>query len=199
MMNFFQITTLSIFLINFSGLPKSFVSAPEAETVAVIKKNKEENSEVIPWAARRTLLWEDFKSEPRRNTDAVASTSTSLGLSYQLNRGELTYEITCTFSKLKSWGLVKNDYILAHEQGHFDITELYARKLNKALQTYQFNRKTYREDISRIYQGVVNEKEAMQQAYDGQTDHSRKRRIQKEWLEQIEQMLTDSAPYANYP
>jgi hypothetical protein len=61
----------------------------------------------------------------------VALTSTALGIAYKVSHGELTYEITCSFSKDKSWGLLKTPYILAHEQGHFDITEIYAVSCTK--------------------------------------------------------------------
>lgn len=198
------IATLSVFLLGFSGMPlisseaSKLVDTPATETSTVINY-KEENAEYIPWVTRRNLNWEDFQSAPKRNTEAVASTSTSLGLSYQVSRGQLTYEVTCNFSKLKSWGLVKTDYILAHEQGHFDITELFARKLHESLSKYQFNKRTYKDDINRIYNTVVKAKEEMQNAYDSETDHSRKRRYQREWAEAIEKMLEQSAPYANYP
>ena len=94
---------------------------------------------------------------------------------------------------------MKTDYILAHEQAHFDITELYARALHKALSEYVFNGKTYQQDISNIYQNIVKEKEAFQEAYDGETDHSRKKRGQIEWLEKIEQLLTETEAYEFYP
>ena len=199
MTNLFQIATLSLFLLSFSGLPNATAPATNTVETAVASNSKEENSEFIPWVTRRTLSWDDFQSAPKRGTEAVASTSTSLGLSYQVTRGVLTYEITCNFSKTKSWGLVKTDYILAHEQRHFDITDLFARKLYESLDKYKFNKRTYKEDINRIYQSVVAQKEAMQNAYDGETDHSRKRRIQKEWEQAIEKMLTQTEPYANYP
>lgn len=160
---------------------------------------KEEDAENIPWAARRILSWEDFQSAPQLGTEAVASTSTSLGLSYQLRSGVLTYEITCNFSKPKSWGSLKTDYILAHEQGHFDITEIHARKLYKALADLQFNRHTYKEDINAIYQQIVKEKEEMQETYDQESDHSRNHKVQSEWFTKIDNMLTDTEAYATYP
>ena len=199
MTNPFQIATLSIFLLSFSGVPNAIAPASKTVETTVTKNSKEENTEFIPWVSRRTLSWEDFQSAPKRGTEAVASTSTSLGLSYQVTRGSLSYEITCNFSKVKSWGLVKTDYILAHEQGHFDITELFARKLYESLDKYKFNKRTYKDDINRIYQSVVAQKEAMQNAYDSETDHSRKRRFQKEWETAIEKMLEQTAPYSNYP
>ena len=191
---------LLILALNFSGKPLPV--GPKTTAHVLTKKNtlsREENKEVIPWVPERRLTWEDFLCDPKTTSDAVASTSTSLGIAYQIERGHLTYTITCHFSKHKSWGLLKTDYILAHEQGHFDITELYARKLYQALQDYKFERKSYRKDINEIYKAIVKEKEDMQAAYDGESDHSRNRRIQYEWLEKIDQMLVETTAYSNYP
>ncbi len=145
------------------------------------------------------MAWNDFKSEPKKDGDAVASTSTSLGLSYQVKEGKLTYHITCDFSKDKSWGSLKTDYILAHEQAHFDITELHARKLYEALYQYQYNAARLKTDIAEIYSRIVKEKEAMQEAYDGQTDHSRHRLRQSEWLKYIDDLLVETEVFATYP
>lgn len=194
------LTAAAVYVLHFSGVPttdkpetKIPVAAPAPERLP------EEDDEFIPWLGDRLLTWNDFQSPPKRNTDAVASTSTSLGIAYQVEDGKLTYQITCNFSKKKSWGSMKTDYILAHEQGHFDITEIFARKLHKALDEYDFNRKNYKGDISRIYQKIVAEKEAMQHAYDKESDHSRKRRLQFEWLDLINQMLVETEPWSNYP
>lgn len=186
---------------SFSGAPKSILPEPVITVEAGLSHSfkEDENAEQIPWLFDRPLTWDDFLSEPKRNTDAVASTSTSLGISYQLKNSVLSYEIICNFSKTRSWGLVKTPYILAHEQAHFDITEIFARKLHKQLQNYKFEYRTYKQDISRIYQQIVAEKEAFQEAYDKQTDHSRKRVKQYEWLDKIETLLQQSEAYASYP
>ncbi len=175
---------------------KTFI---QKEVTAPLTKEKKESSETIPWMQNRLLRWEDFKSNPKPYSDAVASASTSLGLSYKVTDGELTFEIVCTFSKTKSWGLLKTDYILAHEQGHFDITEIYARKLYYALAAYNWNPKTYQKDINRIYENTVNEKENFQKLYDGQSDHSRNKNVQANWEQIIQTLLTETEPYANYP
>jgi len=158
-----------------------------------------ETEEFIAWTGDRLLTWSDFQCEPKSGTDAVASTSTSLGISYQMLDGNLSYDISCNFSKIKSWGSMRTDYILAHEQGHFDITEIYARKLHEALASYQFNKRTFKRDIGEIYQSIVKQKEDMQKVYDGETDHSRNRKLQYEWLERIQQLLDETAPYSSYP
>jgi predicted secreted Zn-dependent protease len=197
-MKLFHLFALSALVLNFSGKPV----AKQNESVVLVARDRtarEETPTMIPWTMNKRLVWEDFLCEPKRGTDAVASTSTSLGIAYQLTDGELKYRITCNFNKEKSWGLLKTDYILAHEQGHFDITEIFARKLNEALANYKFNKRTFKRDISQIYQSIVEQKESLQKMYDGETDHSRNRKMQYDWLEKIENLLTEAEPYADYP
>lgn len=199
-MNLFRLLPLFILAANFSGRPAPV--KPEAIIGVRFKTPKKlasADEETIAWRLDRRLGWDDFLCAPQRQGDAVASTSTSLGISYQVKNGEFKYSITCNFSKRKSWGLLKTDYILAHEQAHFDITELHARKLYEALYNYEFNADTFKKDIADIYQRIVKEKEDMQNAYDGETDHSRRKAIQYQWLEKIDTMLQETEVFAVYP
>jgi hypothetical protein len=199
-MKLFHLLPLLMLTINYSGSPvPPRPQADAAASIGVAEKIENNEDETIPWRLQRKLSWQDFLSEPQKQGDAVASTSTSLGISYQVKNSELTYTITCNFSKKKSWGLLKTEYILAHEQAHFDITELHARKMYEALHNYEFNPETFKKDIAAIYEKIVAEKEAMQQAYDTETDHSRKRRAQYDWLEKIDIMLAETEPFAVYP
>lgn len=199
-MNFIHLFSITVLALGFSGRPApALIESPSPQESVYIIHERTEDTEYIPWTMNERLCWDDFKSEPKTGTDAVASTSTSLGIAYQMVNGDLTYHITCNFSKVKSWGLMKTDYILAHEQGHFDITEIYARKLNEALENYEFNRKTFKKDINQIYQSIVLQKEEMQKLYDGESDHSRHRKLQYEWLDKIQQLLIETEAYAAYP
>src|SRR5687767_3818 len=110
MPNFFTSFTVAVLLLNLSAMPKPQQPQPVKEPAIEIQPDvlflgeKEENEEVIPWKYDRVLTWDDFQSQPKTGTDVVATTSTTLGISYQLKDGELVYSITCNFSKLKSWG-----------------------------------------------------------------------------------------------
>ena len=197
MMSLFHLFSFAVLFFNASTISNS-----KTDKIVTPKKNVhsiKESREYLPWAYTRPLTWEDFLCEPKRNSDAVALTSTALGISYNVSGNQLNYEITCSFSKVKSWGILKTPYILAHEQGHFDITEIYAPKLHKELLDYEFNRRTFRQDVNVIYDRVVKEKENFQFAYDGLTDHSRNKTVQKEWLEKIEELLIETEAYSNYP
>jgi Bacterial protein of unknown function (DUF922) len=198
-MSLHHLIYMSFLLVNFSGIPPVTKKEPVVIINTIPLNERIENDEFIPWLDQRKLAWEDFYAEPKRNSEAVASTSTSLGISYQLEDGVLVYQITCNFSKQKSWGLLKTDYILAHEQGHFDITEIAARRLHGAILQYEFNEDTYKQDINSIYRIIVKDKENMQAEYDHITDHSRNRRIQREWQEKIKMMLEETSSWALYP
>ena len=157
-----------------------------------------QNGQFIEWSPVKRLTWDDYLAIPSSSTDAAAITSTALGVEYHLKHNALTYTITCRFSKTNSWGRHKTDYILQHEQGHFDITELFARKLAKELKAYKFNSGKVQEDVSRIYKKVMDEKEEYQNKYDKDTDFSRNKDKQVEWLEKIKDELDELDEYANY-
>lgn len=158
--------------------------------------NKEE--ELLRWSSSRKLTWDDYLGRPDPSSDAAASTTTYLGIDYHFSSTGFTYKIESRFSKTRSWGLHKTDYILAHEQGHFDIAEVYARKLHEKMSEYKFDRKTYQKDLKKIYEDVIKEKEETQNTYDRETRHSINRQKQADWLEKIDEMLEESQDYADY-
>jgi hypothetical protein len=159
---------------------------------------QEKNEELIPWSENRKLVWADYKAKPNPNSDAAASTTTYLGIEYSMRNKSFSYKITCSFSKNRSWGLHQNDHILGHEQGHFDIAEIFARKLNKQMGEYKFNDKTYQQDLKKIYNDILKEKEALQDQYDSETNHSINKEKQAEWLKKISKLLDNYSAYSGY-
>lgn len=156
------------------------------------------NEELLEWNADRQLSWADYKSKPNPESDAAASTTTYLSVEYNITSTRFSYKIKSSFSKTRSWGLHKTDYILSHEQGHFDIAEVFARKLHKKLSEYKFNKKTYQKDLQKIYESITREKSDTQNEYDKQTNHSINKEKQAEWLKKIQEMLEEYEEYADY-
>lgn len=156
------------------------------------------NEEVLRWSATRKLTWADYKASPDPDSDAAASTTTYLSIEYNISSSRFNYSIESRFSKDRSWGKHKSAYILSHEQGHFDIAEVFARKLHKKMSEYRFNSKTYQKELKKIYEEVTDEKEEVQNAYDRETKHSINKEKQAEWLKKIQEMLDEYADYADY-
>lgn len=154
--------------------------------------------ESIPWSAERRLVWDDFKGKPDGNSGNAALTSSGIEFGYRYGDQTFSFTITCMFDKNKSWGRVKTDYILAHEQGHFDVSEIHARKLYKALKAYKVNQSTLAKDVQAIYSQLMKEQSEMQNVYDDETDNSRNKEKQAAWLKKINKELEQLKDYAGY-
>jgi hypothetical protein len=166
--------------------------------IPIVAFAQNSDEELLNWSATSKLTWNDYKASPDTESDAAASTTTYLGIEYNINSNGFSYKIQSRFSKTRSWGLHKTAYILSHEQGHFDIAEIFARKLNKLMSEYKFNKKTCQQDLNKIYNNILTEKEEMQNDYDKETNHSIKKEKQTEWLKKIAKMLEEYNEFTDY-
>jgi predicted secreted Zn-dependent protease len=153
---------------------------------------------IIEWDHSRKLTWADFKGKPDPNSTNAALTNSTIKAEFGYNDKGLTHSIKCQFNKLLSWGKIKNDYILNHEQGHFDITEAHARLLHKNLIEYVFNSKTVGDDIGKIHKATMKEHVEMQKQYDLLTNHSLDSAEQKKWDKKIAALLEGLKEYSDY-
>ena len=99
--------------------------------------------EFILWQENKKLKIQDFRAD---NKDTVkVNRQQFLGAisairieysSFQRNKNSVPdFSIKTYFDPNESWMLLKNDYVLQHEQIHFDLTELYARKMRKSVES----------------------------------------------------------------
>ena len=163
-----------------------FLSFPESK-----------NEDYIPWNIGKKLSWDDFKMESPSNTRDAALTTTFVGFSFSRTGNNIQFDIECKFQKSRSWGRIKTEYILKHEQGHFDIAEIFARKLNKEVTLFLAKSKRH-EELNGIYTKVMNEKRDTQQLYDEETNHSINKSQQAAWNKKIEEMLEELKEYDDY-
>lgn len=157
-----------------------------------------QQTHLIPWQDSHKLSWEDFKASPDPNSKNAALTSSTINIEFGYDEEGLTFSIRCSFDKNRSWVRIRNNDVLAHEQGHFDIAEVHARMLYKAMKEYKFNAKTVGQDINGIYENMMNLHRQAQTLYDKETDYSRNSVHQEDWLKKIQQQLTDLKAFAKY-
>ncbi len=94
----------------------------------------------IYWQEGLKLKWENFKSRVnnQRGSNVVAYTNCGWSYSYVKSsnpKAPIRIKVETIFNENLSWKDDKriNDYVLLHEQKHFDAAEVYARKLRKEL------------------------------------------------------------------
>lgn len=162
----------------------------------VIMLPKDDN--IIEWSANRKLTWADFKGAPDPSSTNAALTNSSITVEFGYNNKGLTHSIKCRFNKQLSWGRIRNDYILNHEQGHFNIAEAHARILHKNLVEYKFDSQKVSEDINRIYNDAMKQHVSMQKQYDEVTNHSLDTAQQQLWDRKISSLLKSLEQYADY-
>ncbi|RFN57720.1 DUF922 domain-containing protein [Marixanthomonas ophiurae] len=154
----------------------------------------EENKEKIIWTETRQLTWDDFRGAPELGANFVASTNSgmSFSFSYTEKNGKRTMEhnISCNFYPEQSWfkpGKV-SEYILKHEQTHFDISELHARILRKRIAEAKFS-KNIKEEIGALYHTTEQERQKLQNQYDLESDHSKNKEKEYYWRQKIANQL----------
>ncbi len=150
--------------------------------------------DTIPWTKERKLIWKDFKGKPKRGFKAAAITASGITYSFSsLARGnevEVDFKVNAYFYPDQSWYDAENcdDVILGHEQLHFDISELYARKLRKRLNELTFSL-NIKKEVRVIYNDILNELDDFQERYDWETNFSRDIEKQLEWNKKVAELL----------
>ncbi|GIV45013.1 MAG: hypothetical protein KatS3mg035_2190 [Bacteroidia bacterium] len=159
-----------------------------------------QNKDTIVWSKGYKLSWEDFKGRPKSGISFEAISHIVISDEYTYENNMIKFIIVAQFIPKKSWTKSKNRLILLeHEQLHFDIAELYARKLKKKLAETKFrsNPEKIKEKYDRIFDKMYKELNYYQDLYDKETDFSRDEVRQKEWREKVARELEELEEYAN--
>lgn len=164
------------------------------------------NEEFIDWDINNKLTINDFKSKNKESDgSAVAITASAFGFSITDSNGIITGSIYVRFYPNRSWwdpdhrinGENHNE-ILKHEQLHFDICELFGRKLFKEVLYLKRKGKLNEKTINELNIRLDNEYSRYQDNYDKETNHSINRRQQLKWNSKVKRDLQSLSAYANY-
>jgi hypothetical protein len=119
------------------------------------------------------LKWTDF-TEAKTNKPIAAIAATGIGYEASVVGEKVYVKVFCYFDKSQSYiyngEKNKTDYILNHEQKHFDISYLFCLKFIKTLNKQN---KLTAELIEKIYSNILIEKDNCQSKYDLETHHSK--------------------------
>jgi hypothetical protein len=160
--------------------------------------NRSFAQDTIYWRADYKLKWEDFQGIPDSSSKDGAISRPVIKYHLSANEDSFNVKVICFFLRSKSWSkFKKNDTLLMHEQGHFDIAELFARKLRKAFAAYKFNTQTVGKDIDQLFILNKQERSELDMLYDKETNHSQDTRQQVLWIKKIKAELDTLQKYAS--
>lgn len=149
---------------------------------------------MVEWNEGNELSWTDFKGSPARKSQFSAVTCYSIVFVNKINDSSYV-RIYCSFDKKKSWVKKKLECpsLLKHEQGHFDIGEIYTRLFRKKIKELLDAKKTI--DYAKLYKSYSEKCFKEQELYDRKTKHSIKADVQKEWNDKIAKDLEGLSAY----
>lgn len=160
-----------------------------------------QDDETISWKANERLSWNDFRGGIPQNARAAATTAS--GITYRFSTSgtrdyiEVDFKVDTYFYPDKSWYQPElcDEVILSHEQLHFDISELYARKLRKELSEAKYTSKNIKSKVRAMYRKNNEALNDFQNQYDRATNFSRNREQQAIWNEKIRSILNEKSSF----
>lgn len=166
-------------------------------SLGLVISGKSFAQDTIHWSPCYKLKWEDFQGKADSSSKFGATSYPGIKYSLSANEDSFNTKVFCFFIKSRSWVRIISTTGLIHEQGHFDIAELLARKLRKAFADYKFNYQTVGKDIDKLFLLNKRERAKMDTLYDKETDFSRNRKQQLLWNKKIKTELDKLKKYAS--
>lgn len=160
----------------------------------------EDNDNRITWSPSIRIQWQDFHGHPDYG-DSFRDVVTASSINYAmvcLHDDTMVVSVKADFIKDQSWvkEVARTDYHLGHERLHFDITELYVRKLRK-----EFSNKSFvcgqEAEINGLAEAVLLEWRTFQQRYDKYTYYSLNHSAQRKWESEVAKQLIELDDFAS--
>jgi len=166
--------------------------------LALLFSGNTDSPDILYWSPDYKLTWEDFKGTPAYESRNISALTSSGIVHYAgCKEGKIIYKVQAYFEKNESW--VKSEALtnhhLTHEQIHFDITELNARKLRQALSEKQF-RCGEEWAFEYFVANFLERWETQQKHYDIMTQHSLNEEQQEEWYHKVQAELFEMQDFA---
>ena len=152
---------------------------------------------------RSRLVWADFKGSPPDGGQEAARTAYGLYYGWKCRGQAFEFRVTAAFLPNQSWvkaATVRNTAesrrTLRHEQTHFDVSEVYARRMRRYFQDLLAPCSQSDEELTTLAQRFVREEKATQVRYDEETTHGVVAPKQAEWESEIARQLVLLSRYA---
>lgn len=156
----------------------------------------------IIWQEGQKLVWDNFKSQVNRKNNSDVAAYTHCGWEYSVVKSTnpktpVKIQVVAIFNEDRSWKDPKkmNDYILLHEQKHFDIAELFTRKLRKEIEEKIKTSGDYDKKFKAVYQKLSTDYKNFQMSYDKNTEHGMNKEKQAEYNAVISEELDQLKSY----
>jgi hypothetical protein len=152
--------------------------------------------DAVPWSATRRLSWTDFQGIAPTRGDEGALTAYSLFHGAACTGRAFEFRVIAAFLPRQSWvrpavlvNPTTSARTLRHEQTHFDLSEVHARRMRRYFAELTQPCLKTTEELDALAQRFVREEGAAQRKYDDETSHGRVTKKQAEWETEVGRQL----------
>ncbi|MFH2095762.1 MAG: hypothetical protein ABIJ16_08660 [Bacteroidota bacterium] len=155
-------------------------------------------SKIKYWDTDNTISWDDFKKVRSLPGNEAATIHVAISFSYEYSGKSADILIRTYMDPGKSVSIRKDetDLLLIHEKKHFDLQEVFSRKMRKQMTEYPYIISTLQKDLNKIFDDNIHECAKEQRLYDKETKHSVDTVMQKKWNEKIDSLLIEYNDFA---
>ena len=162
------------------------------------------SEEVIVWSTTRKVDWKDFKAKPEGGALGGARIAISHTYSIGCRDGVLHARVQAVMVPAMSWVTYRIQASglaslvgLRHEQLHFDLAEVYARRVRKLLRELPNPCSHTDDELNAMAERVIKEHWDQQRRYEVQTEHGQVERQQTDWDRRITAQLEDLRAFSD--
>lgn len=149
----------------------------------------------IEWNEFYKLTWYDFQGKAAEGSRGDAGAVVQIKAKPYYVGKEIHYDVYAYFNRRKSWKKDISDQLLAHEQLHFDIAELYARKIRRQIEILKRQGANDSKSINKEIKKLLNESNSYDELYDLETLHGSLQKKQASWSRKISEELEELEDY----
>jgi len=157
----------------------------------------------MPWSSTWRLVWSNFQGRPPTTGNEGARTAYGLYYAWSCKGNRFRFRVVAAFHPTRSWvkqavvqSPTENARVLRHEQTHFDITEVYARRMRHQLSIIAAPCSASDAELKTIARRYVDEERRTQQRYDKESNHGLIENRQAEWNFEVATMLREVERWA---
>ncbi|GAB4290668.1 MAG: hypothetical protein Kow0068_16090 [Marinilabiliales bacterium] len=155
------------------------------------------NDIFVYWEERNIVTWDDFKKVKNLKGDEAAYIRVATHSEFEYQNDSLTVTIRTYMDPKNSFVEKDNesDYLLKHEQLHFDIQEIYSRKMRKRIKETNLSFNSLSKELDIIFKEEMKRAEEFQNQYDKETNHSLNKEVQQKWEQKVIKELDNLSDY----
>ena len=145
--------------------------------------------DAVPWSASRRLSWDDFRGiPPASDPERAAETAYSLFHALGCRGKTFQFRVVAAVLPRQSWvrpailaNPAQNSRTLRHEQTHFDLSEVHARRMRRYFSELREPCLKSEPELAAQSDRFIREEATAQLRYDGETNHGRNVQRQSSW------------------